>query len=30
MIFTETKIPDVLVIELERRRAERGFFARQW
>jgi dTDP-4-dehydrorhamnose 3,5-epimerase-like enzyme len=30
MIFTETKIPGVLVIELERRRDERGFFARQW
>src|SRR5262245_61496142 len=30
MIFTETKIPGVFVIELERRRDERGFFARQW
>ncbi len=30
MIFTETKIPGVFVIELEQRRDERGFFARQW
>jgi dTDP-4-dehydrorhamnose 3,5-epimerase len=30
MIFTETKIPGVFVIELERRSDERGFFARQW
>jgi dTDP-4-dehydrorhamnose 3,5-epimerase len=30
MIFTETKIPGVFVIEQERRRDERGFFARQW
>lgn len=30
MIFTETKIPGVFVIELERRPDERGFFARQW
>jgi dTDP-4-dehydrorhamnose 3,5-epimerase len=30
MIFTETKISGVIVIELEPRRDERGFFARQW
>jgi len=30
MIFKETKIPGVLVIELEPRRDDRGFFARQW
>jgi dTDP-4-dehydrorhamnose 3,5-epimerase len=30
MIFTETKIPGVFVIELERRSDDRGFFARQW
>ena len=30
MIFTETKVIGVFVIELERRRDERGFFARQW
>lgn len=30
MIFTKTKIDGVLVIELEPRRDERGFFARQW
>jgi dTDP-4-dehydrorhamnose 3,5-epimerase len=30
MIFTETKIPGVFVIELEQWRDERGFFARQW
>jgi dTDP-4-dehydrorhamnose 3,5-epimerase len=30
MLFTETKIPGVFVIELEQRRDERGFFARQW
>jgi dTDP-4-dehydrorhamnose 3,5-epimerase len=30
MIFTETTIGGVFVIELERRRDERGFFARQW
>jgi dTDP-4-dehydrorhamnose 3,5-epimerase len=30
MIFTKTKIPGVFVIELEPRRDERGFFARQW
>lgn len=30
MIFSETKIAGVFVIELEPRRDERGFFARQW
>jgi dTDP-4-dehydrorhamnose 3,5-epimerase len=30
MIFTETKIRGVFVIELEPRRDERGFFAREW
>src|SRR5262245_29010508 len=30
MIFTPTKIQGVFVIELEPRRDERGFFARQW
>ncbi|MGE3876489.1 MAG: dTDP-4-dehydrorhamnose 3,5-epimerase [Parvibaculaceae bacterium] len=30
MIFKETKLPSVFVIELERRSDERGFFARQW
>jgi dTDP-4-dehydrorhamnose 3,5-epimerase len=30
MIFTETRIPGVFVIELEQRRDGRGFFARQW
>lgn len=30
MIFTETKILGVFVIELERRADDRGFFARQW
>ena len=30
MIFTETTIPGVFVIELERRNDDRGFFARQW
>jgi dTDP-4-dehydrorhamnose 3,5-epimerase len=30
MIFTKTKIPGVFVVELEPRRDERGFFARQW
>jgi dTDP-4-dehydrorhamnose 3,5-epimerase len=30
MIFTETKILGVFVIELEPRRDERGYFARQW
>jgi len=30
MIFTENKNPGMSVIELEPRRDERGFFARQW
>ncbi len=30
MIFTETKLPGVFIIELERREDERGFFARAW
>jgi dTDP-4-dehydrorhamnose 3,5-epimerase len=30
MIFKETKLPGVFVIELERRSDDRGFFARQW
>src|SRR5580700_11755992 len=30
MILTETKNPDVFVIELERRRDEWGFLATQW
>ena len=30
MIFTETKIPGVLVIEVERIEDERGFFAHSW
>ena len=30
MIFTETKLAGVYVIDLEPRRDERGFFARQW
>jgi dTDP-4-dehydrorhamnose 3,5-epimerase len=30
MIINATEIPGVFVIELERRRDERGFFARQW
>ena len=30
MIFTKTKIDGVVVIDLEQRRDERGFFARQW
>ena len=30
MLFTETKILGVFVIELEQRRDDRGFFARQW
>ena len=30
MIFTETRISGVFLIELERRHDERGFFARQW
>jgi len=30
VIFTKTKIEGVFVVELEPRRDERGFFARQW
>lgn len=30
MIFTETKIPGVLAVDLERREDYRGFFARAW
>src|SRR4051794_18993489 len=30
MIYIETKISGVYIIELEPRRDERGFFARQW
>ena len=30
MIFTETRLQDAYVIELERREDERGFFARAW
>ena len=30
MIFTKTKMDGVVVVELEPRRDERGFFARQW
>lgn len=30
MIFNQTKLPGVVLIELERRRDDRGFFARQW
>ena len=30
MIFTETKIPGVLVVELEKRQDPRGYFARAW
>jgi len=30
MIFIETKLPGVFLIELDRRSDERGFFARQW
>jgi dTDP-4-dehydrorhamnose 3,5-epimerase len=30
MLFTRTKLPGVFVIDLELRRDERGFFARQW
>ncbi|HUN72265.1 MAG TPA: dTDP-4-dehydrorhamnose 3,5-epimerase family protein [Steroidobacteraceae bacterium] len=30
MIFTRTSIPGVMVVDLEPRRDERGFFARQW
>ena len=30
MIFTPTKIPGVLVVELEKREDPRGYFARAW
>ena len=30
MIFSETKLPGVLIVEPERRADERGFFARAW
>ena len=30
MIFTATRVPGVFVVEIEPRRDERGFFARQW
>lgn len=30
MIFTETRVPEVLVIDLERREDARGYFARAW
>jgi dTDP-4-dehydrorhamnose 3,5-epimerase len=30
MIFTETKLPGVFIIEIEKREDERGFFARAW
>jgi dTDP-4-dehydrorhamnose 3,5-epimerase len=30
MIFTETKIPGALVVELEKREDPRGYFARAW
>jgi dTDP-4-dehydrorhamnose 3,5-epimerase len=30
MLFTETKIPGVFIIELEKRQDERGYFARAW
>jgi dTDP-4-dehydrorhamnose 3,5-epimerase len=30
MLFTETAIPEVLVVALERRDDERGYFARAW
>ena len=30
MIFTETRLPGVLIVDLERREDERGFFARSW
>lgn len=30
MIFTETNLKDVLVVDLEKREDERGFFARTW
>lgn len=30
MIFTQTRVPEVLVIELEKREDARGYFARAW
>ena len=30
MIFTPTELPDVVVVDLEQREDERGFFARAW
>ena len=30
MIFTETKLKDVFIVELEKIVDERGFFARRW
>lgn len=30
MIFSPTKIPDVLIVELEKREDARGYFARAW
>jgi dTDP-4-dehydrorhamnose 3,5-epimerase len=30
MIFTETKLPGVFIIKIEKREDERGFFARAW
>ena len=30
MLFTETELPGAFVIELDRRKDERGFFARAW
>jgi dTDP-4-dehydrorhamnose 3,5-epimerase len=30
MIFTETKLPGLYLVDLERREDERGFFARSW
>lgn len=30
MIFTETSLPGVIIVDIEPRRDERGFFARQW
>jgi dTDP-4-dehydrorhamnose 3,5-epimerase len=30
MIFTQTKIPGVFIVELEKRQDDRGYFARAW
>ena len=30
MVFTETRLPGVFLIEIEKRSDERGFFARAW